>query len=99
MTSFYIILGMFIFCLIIHFLIYYFASILDKKYVAVCERLECSKKAMEALKYYSSGRIVERKDKNGNNVVEITFGGEEKGNITLAKLKKLEQMLGESNNE
>jgi succinyl-diaminopimelate desuccinylase len=34
----------------------------------------------------------------GNYCVEITYG-EGPGNITPAKLKELEQMLGESNNE
>jgi hypothetical protein len=71
---------------------------MERKYKAVCERLERSKKAMETLRYYSTGRIIESKDEKGNDVVEITYG-EGPGNITPDKLKKLEQMLGIGNNE
>lgn len=99
MTTFYIVFGLFTLCLMIHLFIYYGLCNMEKKHKAVCERLERSKKAMETLRYYSTGRIIESKDKNGNDVVEIIFSGEEKGNITPAKLKKLEQMLGVSNNE
>jgi hypothetical protein len=99
MTTFYIVLGLFALCLIIHFLIYYCLINIERKYKAVCERLERSKKAMETLRYYSTGRIIESKDEKGNDVVEITFGGEEPGNFTPDKLKKLEQMLGIGNNE
>lgn len=98
MTTFYIVFCLFTLCLMIHLFIYYGLCNMERKHKAVCERLERSKKFMEALKYYSTGRIVERKDENGNDVVEITYGGEEPGNITPAKLKKLEQMLGVSNN-
>lgn len=99
MTTFYIVLGLFTLCLMIHLFIYYGLCNMERKYKAVCERIKRSKQVMDALKYYSSGRIVERKDENGNDVVEITYGGKEKGNITPAKLKKLEQMLGIGNNE
>lgn len=74
MMIYYIVFSLFALCLFIYLFIYYCASRLDKKYEAVIEDIERKKRAMEAVEYYRTGRLVKIKDENGNDIVILTYG-------------------------